>query len=246
MEQNSYSSEKKTDETNISTLTDQIVFKSSVFNQSNNNTNSNHHTNSKCNNITKHNKTSSSFLKDDDDVINHTHNDANLSFRTQDGKNNHEIDEIEKLCSRVSEVLKLHECERKPKKEQETVDYKKIFFKKNEKELEVFESEREVKDEPNIHLSSESENSEDYDMINSYHKSKSLSKVICTLSKIENGSATFVSKDDLIFVLPSFFIPKNLNIGNTYMFKLNELDQANNKLNKVNTIHKYYSQDQNE
>lgn len=245
MEQKSSSSEKKTDETNISTtLTDQIVFKGDILNQ-----NSSSSANNKCKNISKkkHNKNSSSSLQSDDHgLLKHNHNDPNLSFRTKDGKNNQEVDEIEKLCSKVSDVLISHELDQNPKKEKEVVDYKKIFYTKNEKELEVFESERGMNNEPNILSSSESydSDSEDYGFNNSHHKSKSLRKVICTLSKIENGSATFVSKDDLIFVLPSFFIPKNLNIGNTYMFKLNELDQANNKINKINTIHKYYSQDE--
>ena len=49
-------------------------------------------------------------------------------------------------------------------------------------------------------------------------KEKYLNSIICTLSMLEKGKAIFVSQDDMIFVLPSFFIPKILKIGNTHKF----------------------------
>ena len=49
-------------------------------------------------------------------------------------------------------------------------------------------------------------------------KEKYLNTIICTLSMLEKGKAIFVSQDDMIFVLPSFFVPKILKIDYTYKF----------------------------
>ena len=37
--------------------------------------------------------------------------------------------------------------------------------------------------------------------------------------------------------MPSLFIPKDLNIGSTYIFKLYEVNQAENKQEKIQLIH---------
>jgi hypothetical protein len=129
------------------------------------------------------------------------------------------------------------------------------FFKKSvEKELEIFESERLIKKESFENINEkennediiENENNEDNKLninSNDNDNEKCLSQVICTLSKIEGGYATFVSSNDLIFVLPSLFIPKDLNPGSSYIFELCELEYAENKINQVNKIHKMYSKD---
>ena len=50
---------------------------------------------------------------------------------------------------------------------------------------------------------------------------------------LEKGKAIFVSQDDMIFVLPSFFVPKNLKIGNTYKFRVKEYFQNTKKICKI-------------
>jgi hypothetical protein len=72
-------------------------------------------------------------------------------------------------------------------------------------------------------------------------KEKYLSKIVCTLSRIERGRAIFVSNDDLIFVLPSLFVPKNLIVGHTYIFRISEFAKFQNKFVNVQNIHKKYS-----
>ena len=117
----------------------------------------------------------------------------------------------------------------------------------SEKELEVFETERISHNKNSVNLDSAkfSNNSMKYNGNKNTNNTKYLNKVICTLSKNENGFATFVSKDDLIFVLPSLFIPSNLNVGSTYVFKLAKVDQADDKMDKINAIHQYYAQEHN-
>ena len=129
-----------------------------------------------------------------------------------------------------------------------------MFMKTTEKELEIFESERLIKKESFENINEkennediiENENNEDNKLninSNDNDNEKCLSQVICTLSKIEGGYATFVSSNDLIFVLPSLFIPKDLNPGSSYIFELCELEYAENKINQVNKIHKMYSKE---
>ena len=181
-----------------------------------------------------------------------TQNNDNLSFRTNDEiviKNKKNA--IEQLCEKVTHVLKTHKIPESPitlsEKNKES-EMSKIFVKKTEKELEVFESERLPSPNKSSASSSSDESAKQNMIINTEKESNSsrkyLNKVICTLSKNESGFATFVSKDDLIFVLPSLFIPSNLNVGNTYVFKLAEVDQAKDKVDKVNEIHNYYAHEQ--
>jgi hypothetical protein len=117
-------------------------------------------------------------------------------------------------------------------------------MKTTEKELEIFETERLKKKESfeNLHTIKETEEDNNNKDKNNENE-KCLSKVICTLSKIEGGYATFVSSNDLIFILPSLFIPKDLIPGNSYIFELCELELAENKINKVNQIHNFYSKE---
>jgi len=218
-------------------LTDQIIFKGGV-NSNNNNNNSENNTQ----NINNENKIYSIEKKHDD----------LLSFRKGGKKNGYDI---EALCEKVSNLLINHEIEQNKIEKEKKTDFKKMFMKTTEKELEIFESERLIKKgsfeninelKENNEKNIENENIEDNKLNingNDNDNEKCLSKVICTLSKIEGGYATFVSSNDLIFVLPSLFIPKDLNPGSSYIFELCELEYAENKINQVNKIHKMYSKE---
>ena len=73
------------------------------------------------------------------------------------------------------------------------------------------------------------------------NKEKYLNTIICTLSMLEKGKAIFVSQDDMIFVLPSFFVPKNLKIGNTYKFRVKEYFQYSKKSDEIQEIQQKYA-----
>jgi len=79
------------------------------------------------------------------------------------------------------------------------------------------------------------------------HKSKKsdkespISNFKGTLSKIEKGYAIFVTTDDVIMLLPSFLIPRNLGIGDTFSFKIFEVQKYNNKVNNIYDIQKKYT-----
>ena len=72
-------------------------------------------------------------------------------------------------------------------------------------------------------------------------KEKYLNTIICTLSMLEKGKAIFVSQEDMIFILPSFFVPKNLKIGNTYKFKVKEYFQYSKKTDEIQEIQQKYA-----
>ena len=216
-------------------LTDQIIFKGGVQNNNNNNLDNNSQE------INNENKIYSIEKKHDD----------LLSFRKGGKKSGYDI---EALCEKVSNLLINHEIEQNKIEKEKKTDFKKMFMKTTEKELEIFESERLIKKEifENINEKENNENNIENEINednklnmnnNDNDNEKCLSKVICTLSKIEGGYATFVSSNDLIFVLPSLFIPKDLNPGSSYIFELCELEYAENKINQVNKIHKMYSKD---
>ena len=78
------------------------------------------------------------------------------------------------------------------------------------------------------------------DSIKNENKDKYLNTIICTLSMLEKGKAIFVSQDDMIFILPSFFVPKNLKIGNTYKFKVKEYFQYSKKTDEIQEIQQKY------
>ena len=251
----SNSSTKKSDDINV--LTDKVVFRSGIFNKKfsldknelNNNIKNNKETINKLN-IDNNNNNDT----DDNKII-----ENNLSFRKKNSLN-----EILNLNNKITKILKNHEI-KKPNKSanEDQTNFKKLFKKTLEKEIEIFESENyEFQKNDSIsnnnsfsdkNLNLEKKNlkkSDSYSSLNNNlnrnsfdsddennGNNKYLNKVICTLSKIENGNATFVSSDDLIFILPSLFIPKDLNIGSTYIFKLYEVNQAENKQEKIQLIH---------
>lgn len=247
----SNSSTKKSEDINI--LTEKVVFRSGIFNKKfsldknelNNNNNQNKETINKFNIDNNNNDNNNNKILEN-----------NLSFRKKNSLN-----DILYFNNKITKILKNHEIT-KPKNSgfEEQTDFKKLFKKTLEKEIEVFESENYEIPKTDSNNNSFSEKNFDNNKIlkksdsysslnnninrNSFDSddenngnNKYLNKVICTLSKIENGNATFVSSDDLIFILPSLFIPKDLNIGSTYIFKLYEVNQAENKQERIQLIH---------
>ena len=210
----------------LSSLTEQVIFKGGI---SSNNINNN--VDNIFSSLNNDNNKLYSIEKKHDDL---------LSFRKGEKKYGNDI---EALCEKVSNVLKNHEIEPKNKEEEKKTDFKKMFMKTTEKELEIFESERLMKKNSFENEFKENQELNDLEKESNSENEKCLSKVICTLSKIEGGYATFVSSNDLIFVLPSLFIPKDLNPGSSYIFELCELEFAENKINKVNKIHNLYSKE---
>ena len=83
-------------------------------------------------------------------------------------------------------------------------------------------------------------NEDDENRIDSQKKEKYINTIICTLSLLEKGKAIFVSQDDMIFVLPSIFVPKNLVVGNTYMFIVGEYENYSQKTQTIKDIQKEY------
>lgn len=69
---------------------------------------------------------------------------------------------------------------------------------------------------------------------------KYINSIICTLSLLEKGKAIFVSKDDLIFILPSLFVPRNLKVGNTYVFSISEYENYSEKIQQIKEIQNKY------
>ena len=251
----SNSSTKKSEDINV--LTDKVVFRSGIFNKKFS-LDKNELNNNIKNNKEKINKLNiDNNNNDNDNDYNKIEN--NLSFP----KKNY-LNDILYLNNKVINILKNHEIKKPIKSEIENQkNFKKLFKKTLEKEIEIFESENYEfpKNETNSNNNSFSDKnlnldnkilkkSDSYSSLNNNlnrnsfdsddennGNNKYLNKVICTLSKIENGNATFVSSDDLIFILPSLFIPKDLNIGSTYIFKLYEVNQAENKQEKIQLIH---------
>ena len=244
------SSTKKSEDINI--LTEKVVFRSGIFNKK-----FSLDKNELNNNIQNNKETINKFKIDNNNNDNNSNKilENNLSFRKKNSLN-----DILYFNNKITTILKNHEI-KKPKKPQieEQTDFKKLFKKTLEKEIEIFESEN--FELPKIDSNNNSFSEKNFDnkilkksdsyssLNNNINKNsfdsedenngnnKYLNKVICTLSKIENGNATFVSSDDLIFILPSLFIPKDLNIGSTYIFKLYEVNQAENKQERIQLIH---------
>ena len=99
--------------------------------------------------------------------------------------------------------------------------------------------------ENNELIYNESHNNSLSGLLNNEPKEKYLNSVICTLSLIDRGKAVFVSQDDMIFVLPSLFVPKNLKVGNTYMFKVSEFLNFNKKTKEIYNLQKQYLKEDN-
>ena len=99
--------------------------------------------------------------------------------------------------------------------------------------------------ENNELIYNESHNNSLSGLLNNEPKEKYLNSVICTLSLIDKGKAVFVSQDDMIFVLPSLFVPKNLKVGNTYMFKVSEFLNFNKKTKEIYNLQKQYLKEDN-
>ena len=108
----------------------------------------------------------------------------------------------------------------------------------DENEKNVFWNLNSHKDKIDFHNLDINEKKED--SIKNENKDKYLNTIICTLSILEKGKAIFVSQDDMIFILPSFFVPKNLKIGNTYKFKVKEYFQYSKKTDEIQEIQQKY------
>ena len=272
----SNSSTKKSEDINV--LTDKVVFKGEIFgknyNYEKNELNNNN------NNINKEtiNKFDINNNNDKNEINNNKYLDNNISFRNKNSCN-----DFSYFNNKITKILKNHEIKNNKnlQLEEPQPDFKKLFKKSTEKEIEVFESEQyefsriesnnnsfsEQNNNNNNNNNNQTEktqknntlkNSDSYSSLNNNlnrnsfdsnsedqnnGNNKYLNKVICTLSKIENGNATFVSTDDLIFILPSLFIPKDLNIGSTYIFKLYEVNQAENKQERIQLIHSAFAKE---
>ena len=104
------------------------------------------------------------------------------------------------------------------------------FFKKSvEKELEIFESERKR------------------DLINKNKDINNLMNLNMTLSDINIGKCTFVTKDDLIVNLPNYFLAKtNIDdIGNEFQINLKEIERLIPSDDSVAKLHLEYSKENN-
>ena len=130
------------------------------------------------------------------------------------------IDSNKKKRNKISDTnIKYYEEERK------NLD----FFKKSiEKELEIFESERKM------------------DLIKNKDKTN-LMNLNMTLSDINIGKCTFVTKDDLIVNLPNYFLPKtNIDdIGNDYQINMKEIERLIPSDDSVAKLHLEYSKGNN-
>ena len=104
------------------------------------------------------------------------------------------------------------------------------FFKKSvEKELEIFESERKMQ------------------LMNKNKDKKNLMNLNMTLSEINIGKCTFVTKDNLIVNLPNYFL-QNINtddIGNEFQINMNEIDKIIPSDDSVAKLHLEYSKENN-
>jgi hypothetical protein len=69
-------------------------------------------------------------------------------------------------------------------------------------------------------------------------KSNNSSTINCTISTIEKGIAILVTKDDTIFTLPAFFLPKNSMPGNSYQISIDETMKMQSKVTNIHNIQK--------
>ena len=156
------------------------------------------------------------------------------SFRDKRDINKKEKDLIYKITQKLNQTL-INVTQNKnknqlysfDKKNDEDKNYIDVFRKNTEKELEIFESER------NTNFSKKNKNS--------------LINIDCTLSDIKFGKGFFVTKDDLIFDLPSNFLNKAKceEIGITYLINVNEISRLIPNDEYISKLHLYYSQNDN-
>ena len=156
------------------------------------------------------------------------------SFRDKKGDNSNEINLVDKLTQKLNQTLiKLTQKKNKVppiinyENYRENIDYIDIFNKNSEKELEIFESERKER------ISKNNKNI--------------LLKIDCTLSDLELGKGTLVTKDDLILELPSNFLNKTNteDIGNSYNISISEINPLIPNDEFISKLHLYYSQNVN-
>ena len=163
---------------------------------------------------------------------NYENNDSSgpWSFREKQEPKKEELSLIDKITQKVNQTL-LQSTQKKHSNPvidydifPDNTNYIDVFKKNAEKELEIFESERK----------------EQYSQKNK----NSLINFECTLSNISIGKGTFVTKDDLIFNLPSSFLNKTKleDTGNTYSMSISEINRLIPNDDFISKLHTYYSQ----
>ena len=156
------------------------------------------------------------------------------SFRDKGNIKKIEINLIDKITQKVNQSL--IKCTQKKNKNKSLIFKKNhyadnifidVFRKNAEKELEIFESER---------------NSEF-----SKKNKKPLINIDSTLSDLSLGKGIFVTKDDLILNLPSSFLKKTKcdDIGNTYLINVSEINRLIPNDEFISKLHIYYSKNDN-
>ena len=158
--------------------------------------------------------------KNEDSINNNNKKEPSIIDILTQKMNKTLIDSNKKKRNKISDTnIKYYEEERK------NLD----FFKKSiEKELEIFESERKM------------------DLIKNKDKTN-LMNLNMTLSDINIGKCTFVTKDDLIVNLPNYFLPKtNIDdIGNDYQINMKEIERLIPSDDSVAKLHLEYSKGNN-
>ena len=80
--------------------------------------------------------------------------------------------------------------------------------------------------------------------INNYFQSKEkkikINYIKCTLSFLDKGKAIFVSENDDIFSLPSATLNKNIQVGNSYLFQIEKLNNFMTKQKEIEIIQNKY------
>ena len=150
------------------------------------------------------------------------------SFRDKEELKKDKLNMIDKITQKVNQTLikatkKKHNIalDSNYKNYEENKKYIDVFRKNAEKELEIFESERKMNKNKN-----------------------GLINIDCTLSDLTLGKGIFVTKDDLIFNLPSSFLNKTKmeDIGNSYSINISEINRLIPNDEFVSKLHLFYSQ----
>ena len=71
-------------------------------------------------------------------------------------------------------------------------------------------------------------------------KTMTNSKLCFKVAMIEKGVALLVSNEDCIFTLPTFLLPKEIKVGNTYSFNIEETNNNTMIKNKIILMQKKY------